>query len=82
MSDDVRKWNWLVIPLRGDLATNWCKDDFGPYGTLSCIGLGEFTVNRENLRFQKVYPAGYIRPLEKKAMIVHISKSDSARPYE
>jgi hypothetical protein len=55
---------WEVKNVGHNSATVWCKSDFNDDGDLFCEGFADFWMNRNNLRFQYVYPFGYVDGLD------------------
>ena len=51
------QWEWKAL---GSRFPTPCGDDFNAHGFLSCSSVEEITFNRNSLRFQSVYPIGYV----------------------
>ena len=50
---------WEVTEVGSSLPDAVCEKDFNEGGNLFCSGLGEYKLNKQQLRFLYVYPFGY-----------------------
>lgn len=59
-ADQSLKGKWIVLEIGDHAPLAWSERDFTSVGALRCEGsLGEFAMNRKNLRFVRTYIFGY-----------------------
>ena len=52
---------WVIEEIGATMLSNSCPTEFTEYEFLTCEASGDtFTFNRRSMRFQKVYPIGYV----------------------
>ncbi|MBI2724925.1 MAG: hypothetical protein HYX42_01615 [Polaromonas sp.] len=57
LSKKAAKWQWKEF---SKTSSTECSGDFNEYGFLRCDHMERIIVNRDSLRFQIIYPIGYV----------------------